>query len=107
MKIFDLDTEFSSGKYKGQTLQDVFDKDPDFVGQVLLDDNKFLIGEKAMRDLRKLKPDFQFSEDALESHDRRWMRFDAMSDGGDLFDGDDLDFGDDEVGALSDDVDLF
>ena len=80
MKVFDLSTVFPKGKYKGKSLQDVFDKDPEFVEDCLLNDTNFLVGEKAIRSMRKLNPEFSFSMDALEINERKWSNYETIQD---------------------------
>lgn len=80
MKIFDLNTVFPHGKYKGKSLQDVFGADPDFVEECLLNDTTFLVNEKAIRSMRKINPEFSFSMDALEINERKWANYDSIQD---------------------------
>ncbi|MEM6766171.1 MAG: hypothetical protein AAF824_16445 [Bacteroidota bacterium] len=80
MRIFELETVFPQGKYKGKTLENTFDEDPTFIEDCLLNDKTFLLAERALREMKKLNPEFAFSMDALESNDVKWTRYDLQRD---------------------------
>lgn len=80
MQIFELDTVFPKGKYKGQSVVLTFNDDPTFIEDCLLNDKTFLLAERALRELKKINPDFAFSMDALESNDMKWTRYDLQQD---------------------------
>lgn len=90
MEFFDLETEFTSGKYKGKTLEEVFGKDPKFVENALLNEEAFNITDETLDLLREINPNFSFSEETL---DRREEKFDAWEKAGN---DDDDDYYDDD-----------
>ncbi|MDH6304283.1 hypothetical protein M2459_001011 [Parabacteroides sp. PF5-5] len=48
VEIYHLDTPFTFGKYKGQTLAEVFHKDPIYVEWCALNINSFCLSDDAM-----------------------------------------------------------
>ena len=45
MTFYDLDTVFTFGKYKGETLREVFERDPAYVDYCLVNVDEFLVVE--------------------------------------------------------------
>ncbi len=76
MEFFDLETEFTSGKYKGKTLEEVFGKDPKFVENALLNDDAFNISDETLVLLTEINPKFTFSEEALDSREEKFDKWD-------------------------------
>ena len=66
-RIFDRTDTLDFGKYRSQTLEQVFLHDPDYVHEKLCSKKKFNITIDAFRHLQEIKPDFVFSEEALKS----------------------------------------
>jgi hypothetical protein len=113
MKFYYLDTKFTSGRYKGQTLEEVFEKDPEYIENALLEDDNFLITEEVLDELQGVNPNFSFSDEAIGRRDGKEKQFDANNDDGDdefadEFDDryiDDDDFAFDEEGFEIEDID--
>ncbi|HNI45913.1 MAG: hypothetical protein JNM36_18430 [Chitinophagales bacterium] len=94
MNFYDLDTVFSFGKYKGDTLREVFERDPEYVDHCLASIDDFMVEDFVLEDLKEMNPLFTFSDDALNQIDEKWSRYeeDAYKEDEDFFvDGDDLD----------------
>ncbi len=83
MKFYYLDTKFTSGRYKGQTLEEVFEKDPEYIENTLLEDDNFLITEEVLDELQGVNPNFSFSDEAIGRRDSKEKQFDANNDDGD------------------------
>jgi len=94
MEFFDLETEFTSGKYAGKTLEEVFNSDPKFVEQMLISNESFNISDETMVQLKEINPKFEFSERAL---DKREEKFDLWEDENDVADDDEDDFYDEDL----------
>lgn len=92
MEFFALETAFTSGKYQGKTLEEVFNTDPKFIEQSLITNETFNISDETMLQLRELNPGFEFSERAL---DKREEKFDDWEDEND--DTDDDEFYDEDL----------
>jgi hypothetical protein len=81
MKFYYLDTKFTSGKYKGQTLEEVHEKDPEYIENALKEDDNFLVTEEVIDELQTVNPDYSFSDDAITKRDSKEKEFDKSSDG--------------------------
>ena len=95
MTFYDLDTVFTFGKYKGETLRDVFERDPAYVDYCLVNVDEFLVEDFVLDDLREINPDYPISDEALAQVDEKWNRYEA-----DAYNNDD-DF------YIEDDADLY
>jgi len=76
IKWYDLDSEFTSGKYEGLTLKEVFEKDPAYIDFNLKETEDFVIDEFVLEELSDLNPKFKFSPEALEKREAKEFQFD-------------------------------
>ena len=71
MKLYSLNTKLDFGEYKGETLRDVFIKDPDFIEATILENPGFVFPENLLEKLEEMHTDFIFSDEAVEKlHDK-------------------------------------
>lgn len=80
MKFYYLDTKFTSGKYKGQTLEEVYEKEPEYIENALKEDDNFLVTEEVIDELQAVNPNYSFSDDAIARRDSKEREFDKASD---------------------------
>ena len=73
MKFYDLDDVFTFGKYEGQTIADVYEKDPKYIKYCQDNIDEFYVSSSLMRELKSLGR--AASDSALLN-----MNFDKMSD---------------------------
>lgn len=73
MKFYDLDDVFTFGKYEGQTIAEVFEKDPKYIKYCEENIDEFYVSPTLKRDLKSLGR--AVSDSALLD-----MDFDKMSD---------------------------
>lgn len=73
MKFYDLDDVFTFGKYEGQTIAEVFEKDPKYIKYCEENIDEFYVSPALKRDLKSLGR--AVSDSALLN-----MDFDKMSD---------------------------
>ena len=57
MKFYDIDSVFISGKYAGETLAEVFEKDPKYINYCQENDDDFYVSPEVMKELRTLARD--------------------------------------------------
>lgn len=93
MTIYDLDTVFTFGKYKGETLREVFERNPTYVDYCLVNVDEFLVEDSTLDELREINPDYVISDEAMGQLDEKWnlCEADAYSGEDDFFDNDDDD----------------
>lgn len=102
MKFYDIDTEFTFGKYEGKTIREVFEKDPKYIDFCFNNIDEFYVSPEVMKELRQLDPKFsgpkaeEFDDDLLEAY------LDETEDIGDF----EEDFEEEELGWEDDDLDL-
>ncbi len=58
MKFYDIDSEFTFGKYEGQTIKEVFEKDPKYIDFCFNNIDEFYVSPDVMKELRSLDPRF-------------------------------------------------
>ena len=68
MKVYDLNTNFTFGKYEGKSLDKVFRTDPDYVQQCMMTVEDFAIDERAIQKLFEKYPDTDFSDEAIDAN---------------------------------------
>jgi hypothetical protein len=83
MKFYYLDTKFTSGRYKGQTLEEVYAKDPEYIETSLKEDDNFLLTEEVIDELQTVNADYSFSDEAIAKRDSKEKEFDRSSDADD------------------------
>jgi hypothetical protein len=87
MKAYDLNTRFTTGKYEGKTLEEVFQQDTSYIEKCLIGDEDFAIGDKTIQKLFEKYPEIDLSDEAI---DKNLDKLDSME-----MDDDDLDFDED------------
>lgn len=75
MEFYELDTEFTFGKYQGKTLEEVFEIDPAFIDYCLINHEHFNLSDDILEELKELNPDFQFSEEALDKREDKFAKW--------------------------------
>ena len=71
MKLYSLNTKLDFGDFKGQTLKDVFMKDPDYIETCILENPVFCFTDNILEKLEDMHDEFAFSDEAVET---RFMR---------------------------------
>jgi hypothetical protein len=110
MKFYDVESEFTFGKYEGKTLQEVFEKDPKYIDFCFNNYDEFYVSPDVMKELRSLNlqaisPTLadvdDLSDDELDSF------FDEVEEVNDFepenFNEEDLDWDDDDISGIADD----
>ena len=86
MKAYDLNTNFTFGKYEGKSLIDVFKTDPAYVQKCMMTVDDFAIAERSIQALFEKYPDFEFSDEAVDANLDKLDAIDSVED--DIFAGD-------------------
>ncbi len=66
MKFYDIDSVFISGKYAGETLAEVFEKDPKYINYCQENDDDFYVSPEVMKELRSLARDHKLLTQDLD-----------------------------------------
>ncbi len=75
MEFYELDTEFTFGKYQGKTLEEVFEIEPAFINYCLINHEHFNLSDDILEELKEQNPDFQFSEEALDKREDKFAKW--------------------------------
>lgn len=110
MKFYDVESEFTFGKYEGKTLQEVFEKDPKYIDFCFNNYDEFYVSPDVMKELRNLNlkevspllaDTDDLSDDELDSF------FDEAEEVNDFepeeFNEEELDWENDDISAITDD----
>ena len=66
MKFYDIDSVFISGKYAGETLAEVYEKDPKYINYCQENDDDFYISPEVMKELKTLARDHRLLTQDLD-----------------------------------------
>ncbi len=66
MKFYDIDSVFISGKYAGETLAEVYEKDPKYISYCQENDDDFYISPEVMKELKTLARDHRLLTQDLD-----------------------------------------
>lgn len=66
-KVYEWHDKLDFGKYDGEHLDEVFQRDPEYVNEVLEDHPNFSITKDTLIHLQDLDPDFKFTDKAMDS----------------------------------------
>ncbi len=58
MKFYDIDSEFTFGKYEGKSIREVFEKDPKYIDFCFNNIDEFYVSPDVLKELRGLDPRF-------------------------------------------------
>jgi hypothetical protein len=73
MKLYSLSTKLDFGEFKGQSLKDVFMKDPEYIETCILENPTFCFTSHTMEKLEDMKNDFIFSDEAAEKIEEKYQ----------------------------------
>lgn len=54
MKFYDIDSVFTSGKHEGETLAEVYEKDPKYIAYCQENDDEFYISPNVLKELKSI-----------------------------------------------------
>lgn len=66
MKSYNLDTIFTFGKWRGDTLGDVFEAEPEYIEWCIQNRDDFYLGDEVIEELEEIHPEFTFSDKSIE-----------------------------------------
>ena len=77
MKFYDLNTEFTFGKYEGKTIRDVLEIQPKYLDWCAINLDHFYISEEVIEEIKTIIIDFKISEEGnnkLSEKYKKWER---------------------------------
>lgn len=103
MKFYDIDSEFTFGKYEGKSIREVFEKDPKYIDFCFNNIDEFYVSPDVLKELRSLDPRFSGGAIAENNEDYDDEMFDSFLDEAGLLEDMDDPFNDEDDEMLWDD----
>lgn len=66
MKFYDLDTEFTFGKFEGNTVRQILDLQPSYLDWCAVNLDHFYISKNVIEEIKTIKPDFALTEEGKQ-----------------------------------------
>ncbi len=110
MKFYDIDTEFTFGKYEGKTIKEVFEKDPKYIDFCLNNIDEFYVSPSVLKELKSISNKVNLSldddqdDDILDSFYEDAEEVDEFEE---EIDADNFDWEDEDLGFDDDDLEAF
>jgi hypothetical protein len=67
MKFYNLDTEFTFGKFEGKTVKDILNLDPNYLEWCAVHLDQLCMTDEVIEQIRAIMPGFALSEEAKQS----------------------------------------
>jgi len=77
MKFYDLDTEFTFGKYGGNTPRQILDLQPSYLDWCAVNLDHFYINENVIEEIKTIKPDFALTTKGQQKLDEKYSNWEA------------------------------
>ena len=66
MENYYLEREFTFGKFKGKTVEEVLDLQPSYIDWCIINLEHFYISESVLQGIKRFKPDFNLTEEGKQ-----------------------------------------
>jgi hypothetical protein len=89
MKFYNLDTEFTFGKFQGNKVRQVIDIQPSYLDWCALNLNHFYISDEVIEEIKSIKSDFKISDEGTQKLNEKyevWENEQQESDYDDYYD---------------------
>ena len=80
MKFYDLDTEFTFGKFEGNTVRQILDLQPSYLDWCAINLDHFYISENVIEEIKIIKPDFILTEEGRQKLDEKYSNWENDQD---------------------------
>lgn len=67
MKFYNLDTEFTFGKFEGKTIRDVIELQPSYLNWCSTNLDHFYISDEILTEIQIIKPNFRLTQESINS----------------------------------------
>lgn len=75
LKLYNLSSKLDFGEYSGQSLKEVFKKDPDYIEDCIMDEASFCFNPDNIEILEDLHPEFTFLEESIEKLESKFEAY--------------------------------
>jgi len=80
MKFYNLDTEFTFGKFEGKTVKDILDIQPSYLDWCAINLDHFYISDEVVEEIKAIKPDFTLTEEGKQKLADKYTSWEAEQD---------------------------
>lgn len=75
MKMYNLETEFTFGKFEGSTVRQIIDLQHSYLDWCAINLDHFYISETVIEEIKKIKPDFSLSEEGQQKLNEKYEKW--------------------------------
>jgi hypothetical protein len=72
MKSYNLDSEFTFGKYAGKSIRQIMDLQPSYLDWCVNNLDHFYIAENMIEEIKKIKPGFKLSAEGIQKMNEKF-----------------------------------
>lgn len=72
MKFYNLDTEFTFGKFEGSTVRQIIDTQPTYLDWCAINLDHFYISDEVIEEIKSIKPDFKLSDEGIQKLNEKY-----------------------------------
>lgn len=77
MKFYNLDTEFTFGKYEGKTVREILELQPKYLDWCAINLDHFYISEKVIEEIKTIITDFKISEEGDNKLSEKYEKWES------------------------------
>lgn len=77
MKFYDLNTEFSFGKFEGKTVREILDLQSSYLDWCAINLDYFYITENVITKIKTIKPDFALTTEGQQKLDEKYANWES------------------------------
>lgn len=77
MKFYNLDTEFTFGKYEGKTVRDILEIQPTYLDWCAINLDHFYISEEVIEEIKVSYSDFKISEEGVNKLNEKYEQWEG------------------------------
>jgi len=86
MKFYNLDTEFTFGKFKGKTVREVLDIQHSYIDWCAINLDHFFISDEVKEEIKSIVPNFSISEEAQNKLSEKYETWENEQEDYDAYD---------------------
>lgn len=77
MKFYNLDTEFTFGKFKGKTVREVLDIQHSYIDWCAINLDHFFISDEVIEEIKTIVPNFSISEEGTNKLSEKYDEWES------------------------------
>ncbi|AGY54606.1 hypothetical protein BRDCF_p1979 [Bacteroidales bacterium CF] len=77
MKFYNLDTEFTFGKYEGKTVREILEIQPAYLDWCAINLDHFYISEEVIEEIKVSNSDFKISEEGVNKLNEKYEQWEG------------------------------